>query len=99
MEFRHDTQRRRLPVGTTFETHGAADAWLQNCSAGKKYSAIVVGSGFWWHADTRRIGHLDAHQTELSGFLNAGGGLYRISEELPPLIPDVPRPMGLSAPL
>jgi hypothetical protein len=69
------------PVGTTFETHGAADG-LETAlwQLGTKYSAIVVGSDFGGMLTQAELDILDAHQADIINFLNAGGGLYGISE-------------------
>jgi hypothetical protein len=69
------------PVGTTFETHGAADG-LETAlgQLGTKYSAIVVGSDFGGMLTQAELDILDAHQADIINFLNAGGGLYGMSE-------------------
>ena len=72
------------PVGTTFETHGAADGLAAELLLlGTKYSAIVVGSDFGGMLTQDELDILNAHQTDIIGFLNAGGGLYGISEGAP----------------
>ena len=69
------------PAGTTFETHGAADGLETELGKlGTKYSAIVVGSDFGGMLTQAELDILDAHQTDIINFLNAGGGLYGISE-------------------
>ncbi len=69
------------PAGTTFETHGAADGLDAALGQlGTKYSAIVVGSDFGGMLTQAELDILNAHQTDIINFLNAGGGLYGISE-------------------
>ena len=69
------------PAGTTFETHGAADGLdAELAKLGTKYSALVVGSDFGGMLTQDELDILNAHQTDIISFLNAGGGLYGISE-------------------
>lgn len=69
------------PAGTTFETHGAADGLDAELGLlGTKYSAIVIGSDFGGMLTQAELDILNAHQSDIIDFLNAGGGLYGISE-------------------
>jgi hypothetical protein len=69
------------PAGTTFETHGAADGLATELALlGTKYSAIVVGSDFGGMLTQAELDILNANKTGIIDFLNAGGGLYGISE-------------------
>ena len=69
------------PPGTTFETHGAADGLAAELGLlGTKYSAIVVGSDFGGMLTQAELDILNADKSGIIDFLNAGGGLYGISE-------------------
>lgn len=70
-----------FPAGTTFETHGAADGLATELTKlGTKYSAIVIGSDFGGMLTQAELDLLNADQSGIISFLNAGGGLYGMSE-------------------
>jgi len=70
-----------FPAGTTFETHGAADGLATALGElGTKYSAIVIGSDFGGMLTQAELDILNADQSGIISFLNAGGGLYGMSE-------------------
>jgi hypothetical protein len=54
----------------------------------------VVGSDFSGMLTQAELDILDAHQTDIINFLNAGGGLYGISEGRRLLRSDNARPLG-----
>jgi len=70
-----------FPAGTTFETHGAADGLATELTKlGTKYSGLVIGSDFGGMLTQAELDILNADQSGIFNFLNAGGGLYGMSE-------------------
>lgn len=73
-----------FPVGTTFETHGAADGLATALGQlGTTYSAIVIGSDFGGMLTQAELDLLDADSAGIINFLNNGGGLYAMAETIP----------------
>lgn len=70
--------------GVDFETHNASDLASQLGLLGTKYSGIVVGSDFGGINTQSELDILNAQNSTIIAFLNAGGGLYAMAETPPP---------------
>ncbi len=66
--------------GVDFETHNASDLASQLPLLGTKYSGIVVGSDFGGISTQSELDILNAQNSMIIAFLNAGGGLYAMAE-------------------
>lgn len=69
--------------GIDFETHNASDLSSQLALLGTKYSGIVVGSDFGGITTQSELDILNAQNSTIIAFLNAGGGLYAMAETTP----------------
>jgi hypothetical protein len=70
-----------LPAGVTFETHGAADGLSTELGLlGTKYSGIVIGSDFGGMLTQADLDVLNTQKSDITDFLNSGGGIYGMSE-------------------
>jgi hypothetical protein len=67
-------------LGTDFEHHDATTLDAELDLLGTKYNAIVVGSDFGGILTQAELDILNARSTDIIAFLNAGGGLYALSE-------------------
>jgi hypothetical protein len=70
--------------GLDFETHSASTLAAQLNLLGTKYSGLVIASNFGGILTQSELDVLNARNSDIVAFLNAGGGLFAMAETVPP---------------